>query len=542
MTPATPSSGQRLLGLFLLGALPCLLLALYTQHGWEDWYITFRAAKNLAMGYGLVFEHGQVLQTFTSPVNALLPAFLSWITGNNNDDLVLWLYRLVGAGLLGGTVLILDRLARLQGFSRPVLWFLLAFFLVDFKIADFTIYGQEAAFLVFFVALMLLALLERRTFLLGVAWAGMQWSRPDGFIYIAGTGLGYLLCLALNEREALPATFKRFFYAGLLTVLFYGPWIAWTTWYYGSPIPHSALAKGLHSGEHPPLDALLHFVLFPVQGLLNYRGTTLNFLFMPTNYNFGGWPKSLELFSRLLGWIAIMAWLLPRGGVLLRTASLGTLIGTFYLNYFAPFPCAWYFPPCILLAIVTLAALVQHVLKELPGRPQEQRIVLGLAAATVLVWLGTSLAMSWETRVQQRLIETGQRKNIGLWLRDHAATPHDTVFLECLGYIGFYSNLKMYDYPGMSSPDMVSAREKVGENPAYLISELNPDWVILRPDEADIVNTYNPQFNQQYQLAAIFDKTDAVAAIAFLPGRHYLEYDQKFTIYHRIGSPTRVLR
>lgn len=546
---ASLSPQRRRQALFLLGALPCLLLALYTRHGWEDWYITFRAAKNLAMGYGLVFQHGQILQTFTSPINAILPAALSWVTGNTHDDVVLWLYRLVGAALLGGTVLILDRLARVQGFARPALWFLLAFFLVDFKIADFTINGQEAAFLVFFVALMLLALMERLTVVLGIAWAGMQWSRPDGFIYIIGTSLGFLFCLLLNEREAIPSTLRHYVQAGLLAALLYGPWIIWTTWYYGSPIPHSAVAKGLHSGAHPPLDALEHLLVFPVQGLLNLpltdqgpldqAPTSLIGLFMPTNYTFGGWPKALEVFSRLLGWIAIMAWLLPRGSLLLRTASLGTLIGTFYLNYYTPYPCAWYYPPCILLAIVTLAALLQQALRELDGQLLQQRLVAGLAAATVLVWLGTSLAMSWETRVQQRLIETGQRKNIGLWLHDHASGPHDTVFLECLGYIGFYSQLKMYDYPGMSSPEMVDARSKVGENPAYLIRQLNPDWAILRPEEADIVNTFNPAFASEYQVAAVFDKTADVAAIPFLPGRHYLEYDQKFTVYHRIGRPMR---
>jgi hypothetical protein len=535
MSTAVPPR-QRQFGLFLLGALPCLLLALYTRHGWEDWYITFRAAKNLAMGYGLVFDHGLRLQTFTSPINAVLPAALSWITGNNNDDLALWLYRFVGAALLGGTVLNLDRLARLQGLARPALWFMVAFFLIDFKIADFTINGQEAAFLVFFVSLILVALLERRTFLLGVAWAGMMWSRPDGFVYIGGTCLGYTLALALGERTALRATFRRFFHASLLTVVFYGPWFAWATWYYGSPIPHSAVAKGLHNGNHTVLDAVLHLSIFPAQGLLNFKSTTYNFLFMPTNYDFGGWPAALTVFGRLLGLLASLAWLLPRASVLLRTSSLGCLIGLFYLNYFAPFPCAWYFPPCILLAIVTLAALLQHVLDELPEQKTAQHIAIGLAGVTVLIWFLATLAMSWETKVQQTLIETGQRKNIGLWLKSHAAGPHDTVFLECLGYIGFYSNLKMYDYPGMSSPEVVAARSAYGENWVALIGALRPDWLVLRRHELNMLEQVVPNLQHFYRQEADFNQSAAVAAVRFLPGRPYLEYDQEFLILHRIAS------
>lgn len=525
--------------LFLLGALPCLLLAWYTRHGWEDWYITFRAVKNLATGHGLVFQQGQVLQTFTSPINALLPAFLSWITGNTHDDLVLWLYRLVGAGLLGSTALMLRHLGLQQKVQSAAILFMLLFFAIDFKIADFTINGQEAAFLVFSVALMLIALLEERAVLLGVAWGCMQWSRPDGFIYIIGTHLGYLLYLFKNNRQAIPAAFKRFLIAGPVSLLIYGPWLAWTTWYYGSPIPHSAVAKGLASGAHTPLDALLHLIIFPFQALLNLTPSTLTDLFMPTNPRFGGWPKALEIFGRLLGLLAILGWLLPRGSVLLLSSSMGALIGLFYLNYFAPAPCAWYFPPCIILSIISLGMMMHHVLLELKDQPGARRLVRGFATLVVMVWFGTTLAAAWQTRIQQSLIETGQRKNIGLWLHDHAGKPTDTVFLECLGYIGYYSNLKMYDYPGMSSPEMVDARSRLGENPGFLIKDLRPDWVILRPFEAEIVNQYYPEFTRDYETARIFDKSAELAAIRFVPGRHYLQYDQTFTIYHRVGVPRR---
>ena len=44
---------------------------------WEDYYITFRASRNLATGHGLVFNVGDRLQTFTSPIGALLLALSS---------------------------------------------------------------------------------------------------------------------------------------------------------------------------------------------------------------------------------------------------------------------------------------------------------------------------------------------------------------------------------------------------------------------------------------------------------------------------------
>ena len=55
-----------------------------------------------------------------------------------------------------------------------------------------------------------------------------------------------------------------------------------------------------------------------------------------------------------------------------------------------------------------------------------------------------------ELRAQQTLVENGLRRPIGEWLRANAA-PGDTVFMEPLGHIGYFSGLKTYDFPGLSS-------------------------------------------------------------------------------------------
>src|SRR6476659_10642424 len=72
-----------------------MLFAAFTQHIWEDYYITYRASKNLATGHGLVFNHGDRLHTFTSPLGVLLPALSSVLTLNRSDVVALWLFRLM---------------------------------------------------------------------------------------------------------------------------------------------------------------------------------------------------------------------------------------------------------------------------------------------------------------------------------------------------------------------------------------------------------------------------------------------------------------
>src|SRR3990170_2242051 len=78
-------------------ALIPMLFALYTNNAWEDWYITYRASKNLALGHGLVFTPGERVHSFTSPIGTLIPALLAFLTRAANDDLVLWLYRAISS-------------------------------------------------------------------------------------------------------------------------------------------------------------------------------------------------------------------------------------------------------------------------------------------------------------------------------------------------------------------------------------------------------------------------------------------------------------
>ena len=162
-------------------------------------------------------------------------------------------------------------------------------------------------------------------------------------------------------------------------------------------------------------------------------------------------------------------------------------------------------------------------------------VLQGVALVFVASQLGLTVCAAREAQVQQRLIEDGVRRPIGLWLRAHAASPHDTVFVEPLGYIGYFSGLKMLDYPGLSSKEMVEVRRRLGperENEAYL--ELKPDWLVLRPDEVtgnQLIDS--SRLTELYDLVAVMDATDQINAIRWLPGRKNLQHDQKFLIFHR---------
>ncbi|HET7538045.1 MAG TPA: hypothetical protein VFJ90_16410, partial [Candidatus Didemnitutus sp.] len=84
--PAVPSGLSRTKWwLILLAFVVPLAFAAYTQHAWEDYFITLRASRNLVDGNGLVFTPGERLHTFTSPLGVLLPAGCLWIVGSEHE-------------------------------------------------------------------------------------------------------------------------------------------------------------------------------------------------------------------------------------------------------------------------------------------------------------------------------------------------------------------------------------------------------------------------------------------------------------------------
>ena len=521
-----------------------LAFALYTQHIWEDYWITFRASRNLAMGNGLVYTPGERLHTFTSPLGVLLPAFFSWITGNRMDTLALWLFRIVSAGALAAGLAIFFLSLQTLRLRRVSYWLTLGLIGLDAKVVDFSINGMETGLLIFFVALLIHGLLvdgPRQTLRLGIGCAGLMWTRPDSCIYIGALGLGSLLFLS-GKRPL--ANGKKLFTAALVCAVLYLPWFLWAWWYYGSPIPHTIIAKGANQPHLHPADLVASLLTFPAEMLFSYNAS-VPFTFLPGYADHGGWPEAYVSFVSGLGSFAALVWLIPVLRPQTRLFSLVYFFGNFYLTdvlkYFPP----WYLPMVAVFGYLTIGLLFDQTLclaRKFPQLgwnrgwfahlPEILRVAaVGLLAGQLMV----TVCVARQLQVQQSLIENGLRRPIGLWLRDHARTPHDTVMLEPLGYIGYYSGLKMFDYPGLASKEMVEARKRLGparQNQVYL--ELKPDWLVLRPAEVQKGTYVDVEGLQKfYEQIQVFDATDKINAISWLPGRPYLQFDQTFLIYHR---------
>jgi hypothetical protein len=227
-----------------------------------------------------------------------------------------------------------------------------------------------------------------------------------------------------------------------------------------------------------------------------------------------------------------------------RAISFATMLAHIYLTYLAE-ASAWYLPSLSFLSILVLSMMIKQIMTGeflLKGRRKGiidlYRLKVStyvVASIVFLISLFLLLAAAYQLRLQQEIIENRNRKQIGLWLKEYAASNNDTVFLEPLGYIGFFSQLKMYDWPGLSSPEVVAARRKVKYDDSFaeLIEVLQPKWLVLRPAEILQIEREIPGLltTERYLCVKVFDVSKIIESYSFIPGKKYLLNDRKFLVF-----------
>jgi len=499
-----------------------LVFAVCADHIWEDYFITVKHSINLCKGNGLTYHPGTRVHGFTSPLGVLLPAACYALTGTEAHRPALWLFRVFCIGAYaGGLYLLLRGLqqSRQKRYSLAV-FTVAVLYCLDPKLMMFTINGMETAFMLLFTAAAVWTLasgVSKHSVALGIAWAGMMWTRPDSFVYIGAMGLALVLFTRGPRKELLIAMSK----AAAVCTAIYLPWFVWAWMYYGTPVPHTVTAKS--TAAFAFIELLKRMRMFP--------GRCCG-VFLPAYAEYGNWRPFL-VFAGLLGFVSSFYWLVPYGDLLGRRCSFVAFCGILYLTLI-PRCFPWYYPTVHLLALPALAAAVSRLCSYAlrSGSPTTMTravrgLVAGIVAAQILVvWIavpGTKAA--FETN------EWGHRRKIGLWLKEHAA-PGDRVFLECVGYIGFFSQLHMLDYPGLVSPEVVEARRNVGDNMAAAGMMLRPEWMVLRPQETVMFDVVRDGWLlHNYAPVKLFDNREQLSRAR--GNRQISSYDAVFWVFQR---------
>ncbi|MEY4938626.1 MAG: hypothetical protein RIQ93_361, partial [Verrucomicrobiota bacterium] len=284
-------------------ALTCVLFAGFTGHIWEDYFITFRSSLNLARGHGLVYQMGERVHTFTSPLGTLLPALFAMGEGENVPVRALWGFRLLSALALGSALWLVTRTLLREKITGGAILAAGLAWAFDPKVIDFSSNGMESALLIFFVALTWHGFATgTRLAPCALGLAGLQWTRPDGGIFFAVLGVAsWFFGSQVRNKPRLRA--GRLWRAGMIGVALYIPWIVFAWFYYGSPVPHTILAKVSH---HPAGEVAAALGLYPWRLLFGH--VAAHELFLPAYHFFGGWPEALDWPARILTVGAAVAW------------------------------------------------------------------------------------------------------------------------------------------------------------------------------------------------------------------------------------------
>jgi len=508
---------------------------------WEDYFITYRYSENLARGLGLVYSPGERVQGFTSPLNALIPALFAWISGAKSVLFPLWAYRIASlAGLAFGLVAITSLFTARAGPTRAAHWTGALFPLLavlEIKTTAFTMSGQEAGLVLAFLApAFALACLgwTAHAWLGGLLWAGLMYSRPDACIYIAALGLVAWSFAPGSRRSCFLALLK----SAALCAALYLPWFLFTWCYYGSPVPHTIVAKyGIGTQVIP----IFRF-LGPVVVALQHAPKTLCYVFAPIydplSLDPGSWPIWIHDAGFALAALAILYWLVPSRDRVGRMASLAAFLIFAYQDYvsevaqFAP----WYYPPLAFMSALAVVGAVSALAQRLrPAWCAHASAALALAA--LFGFFGYIFCASLAPlRTKQQVIDWGNRRAVGLWLKDNVK-PGEAVYLEPLGYIGYFSQAKMLDWPGLVSPEVVAARRKLQSPLEYtwqpVAEALRPAWIVARSEEAGLMRQ-SPYLSQNYELRKVFDVRDRIKPVSGVPGMNIAFPEAFFGVYHRI--------
>lgn len=410
-----------------------LLVSYMIPEAAEDAYITFRYARLFAEGHGLVFNPGQHVMGFTSPLWTL------WMSVGFLFHLSPILWSRASAIAADAVTLVTVAALLRASVSRASAWCFALFFAAWPYFSALAASGMENGVMFMLMALSA-ALLWRRNRFGPVALAALALSRPEGFVVAA------LMALTARRRDALIA-------GGIVAVA-----LIPLALYYHTVIPQSVFAKS-HLYGTPGLHDLL------------------------AGRMWWGWliPRPFEKTSKVVeyGHLVVIAvfftpalimgvprlWAVRTSGAA-QLAAAGIVVWLAYsllgVAYFY-----WYL-------MVPLAALAIVAAAGLPTLVRGAPLYVGALALILSIYVD-SLSVYF-SRTDIEFMGFGGAAD---YLNAHSR-PGQKVFLEPIGIVGYHCPLVVVDEVGLVSPQVAERRLQGPGWYTDVVTMEKPDWLVIR--------------------------------------------------------------
>ena len=448
-----PSSGAwRAWLLAVIAARTCWGLYLGFQP-FDDTFITFRYAANLASGKGFVYNAGEHVLGTTSPLwTAILAAASAVGIPLATVAVVVALAADAAAALLLMQLLVRLELVRGVAFAGALL------FACTFDYLSLARSGMETSVFVLLVIAALEAASRERTASACLYASLASLARPEGLILLAV--LAAVCWLQPSPRRVIAGA------AVVLVVL--GAWTAFATGYFGSAVPQSLIAKQHQVAADPGLARFswMNLRLFLTAG--QFGGGIFERTYLQLNF----------MLSALAGWAAIVLLRASRQEapvhrlrpLLLMGFPAALVVAQAASHAFTWFP--WYYGPIYPF----LGALAAIGLGELasPAHGQRRPWILGIGVATlVLGQLLAALLVKLPSRP-----DSVARGYLDVARDIPRAAPGAVAALE-IGAVGWVTWPRpVIDLLGLVTP------AALGRPPLATIKDRRPEFLVVRTDDA----------------------------------------------------------
>lgn len=465
-------------GIAFVAIILRLVIAHNTKVTGEDAYITLRYAENLAMGNGFIYNPNERVLGTTTPLFTFILALAHLV---KLDAMAFG--KLLNILSDGVSTYLIARLFAKKQFQRPIPGLFAALvYAVSSTSISVSIGGMETGIVSMLGLMAIYAYIDGKSMPLYVIGAILFLLRIDSLLLI---GILFV-SLAIRQRKVEGKAVCVF-------LIIIAPWILFATYYFGSFVPTSVIAKLTVYAEARKSDTLFRNAMW-----LNHEAFRTQFAL--------GWSQIICSVLFCLGAMKILlcgvdyfkqrsthpAW------QLLFPALCWLLIyfGTMLMSYVPAFP--WYFLPPWGLFIIILFIGADWVLVEPISRllPTQLRRPYLWQTLLVLMFL---FGLNHTKRIERNLVQIQKSEDtvrypLGLWFRQYSE-PHDRIFLEPIGYIGYFSQRRVLDMVGLVSPEVLPYYKQ--EKPlALIVQNLRPEWMCLRREEKNYLQTqlgYSPE-------------------------------------------------
>jgi len=435
-------------GLFICLAGVLLIQGSVEFQPFDDAFITYRYARNLSQGLGFVYNRGEQVLGTTTPLYTLLLALISIIL---QPEIIPGASFIIGIAADVFNVWLLFKLSREIFKDRNIALLISAVFLLHPYRLTVANGGMETS--LFILSLLLTYdryICGNRSLSTSIWSAAAFLIRPDA-----------LLALVPVYADWFFHDKKGSIRSALIALGLISPWIIWSALYFGTPIPHSIIAKDLIYNNPPG-----HAAYF----LLTFIGTGT-----PGPYLSPYIILPIIVFGFPL--LTISPWILLKKQPRALVISLYPILYTIVMILQNPsmiFP--WYYLPLIPGLLILAAGLIWFGLKV----EKKTKYLIGLGTSLILILFPLFLLVTKPTSLLSRARESAFRDACAFLAEDELEGR--TVLAPDIGVIGWcLDDVKILDPIGLVSPEAIPYNKDAPPNellPVRLLLDKKPDYLI----------------------------------------------------------------